>query len=91
MSGASSRTFPKLTETAPPRELIGISELDSRLQDEIGQCGNPKLFRITMWREPPDRTGCNWNARVDRIEGGESDDTSWWDAVPRLRERFNLA
>jgi hypothetical protein len=70
--------------------LIGISELDSRLQDEISQYGSIKAFRITMWREDADGTGCNWNARVDLITGAESTDSAWWDAVPQLRQRFNL-
>jgi hypothetical protein len=77
-------------ETFPPRQLVGISELDSRLQDEFAQYGSIKTFRITMWRDNPDGTGCNWNARVDRIKGGESDDSAWWDVVPQLRQRFNL-
>jgi hypothetical protein len=43
-----------------------------------------------VWRQEPDPTGCNWNARIDRLRGDGSSDTSWWDVVPQMRERFNL-
>ena len=76
--------------TFPARQSVEIGELDSRLEDKIAQYGSIKTFRITMWRADADRTGCNWDARVDRINGTESDDSSWWDVVPQLRQRFNL-
>jgi hypothetical protein len=76
--------------TFPSRQLVGIGELDSRLEGEIVQYGSIKAFRITMWREAPDETGCNWNARIDYLKGTKSNDSSWWDVVPQLRQRFNL-
>jgi hypothetical protein len=89
MSNAPQRSQEPV-QTLPPRRLVGISELDSRLQDEITQYGSLKVFRITMWRDEPDETGCNWNARIDRLNGTEEDDSSWWHVVPQLRQRFNL-
>jgi hypothetical protein len=91
MSSAPKRTFKESFGTFPVRELIGMSELDSRLQNEIAEYGSTKGFHITMWRAEPDATGCNWNARVDRIKGTELSDLSWWDVVPQLRTRFNLS
>jgi len=91
MSSAPQRTFKESFGTLPARELIGIGELDSRLQNEIAEYGTLKGFHITMWRAEPDATGCNWNARVDQIKGTESNDSSWWDVVPQMRKRFNLS
>jgi hypothetical protein len=91
MSRAPERTFNESFGTLPARELIGLGDLDSRLQNEIAEYGTPKGFHITMWRAEPDATGCNWNARVDRIKGTESSDLSWWNVVPQMRARFNLS
>jgi hypothetical protein len=91
MSSAAQRPRRQPVSSKPVRELIEISELDSRLQDEIAEHGSLKLFRITMWRETPDATGCNWNARVDQLKGTESSDSSWWDVVLQMRSRFNLS
>jgi hypothetical protein len=46
-------------------------------------------FHIVLWRQDPDTTGCNWNAHIERIRGSLTD-SSWWDVVPQMRERFNL-
>jgi hypothetical protein len=73
------------------REVIGIGELDSRLQEQIAEYGSIKDFYITMWRDERDATGCNWNARVDRVKGDLTNDSAWRDVVPQMRERFNLA
>jgi hypothetical protein len=73
------------------RELIGIGELDSRLQEQIVEYGGIKQFRFSVWRDESDPTGCNWNARIDRIAGDWTNDSGWWDAVPQLRDRFNLS
>jgi len=91
MGPAPKRTQQESFGPFPVRELIGISELDSRLQEQIIEHGSLKGFRVTMWRDKPDATGCNWNARIDRVKGTESDDSSWWDVVPHMRRRFNLA
>ena len=74
----------------PARELIGISDLDSRLQDEMAEHGSLKGFHITLWRDEGDATGCNWNARIDRIRGVPLTNLAWWDVVPQMRKRFNL-
>ena len=72
------------------RSLIGISELDSRIQEQIAEHGSVKDFHVVLWREIPDGTGCNWNARIERVNGNGSSDSRWWDVVPQMRERFNL-
>jgi hypothetical protein len=33
---------------------------------------------VVLWRQDPDATGCNWNARIDRIRGSSSSGSSWW-------------
>jgi hypothetical protein len=84
---------PETVKRDPPaaRESIGINELDSRLQEQLAEYGSIKEFRITLWRDERDPPGCNWNARVDRIRGEWTNDSAWWDVVPQLRQRFNLA
>jgi hypothetical protein len=73
------------------RSLIGIGALDSRLEEELAKYGSAKDFHVVLWRGKPDATGCNWNARIGRVRGrNSSDSTSWWDVVPQMRERFNL-
>ena len=74
----------------PAREVIEISELDLRLQQKMAEHGGLKGFHITLWRDERDATGCNWNARIDRIRGVPLTNLSWWDVVPQLRKRFNL-
>jgi hypothetical protein len=71
------------------RALMDIVELDSRLEKELAKYGSPKDFHVALWRQEADATGCNWNARIERIGAGFSD-PSWWGVVPRMRERFNL-
>jgi hypothetical protein len=73
------------------RSLIGISELDSRIQDQIADYGSIKDFKVMLWRQPPDDTGSNWDARIYRIRGDGAADSRWWVLVPQLRERFNLS
>ena len=73
------------------RSLIGISELDSRIQDQIADYGSTKDFKVMLWRQPPDGTGSNWDARIYRIRGDSATDSRWWVLVPQLRERFNLS
>jgi hypothetical protein len=93
MTNAYHPWHPKIVKRAAPaaRESIGISELDSRLQEQIAEYGSIKEFHITLWRGERDATGCNWNARVVRIKGNWTNDSAWWDVVPQLRQRFNLA
>ena len=79
------------SEISGARALVGISELDSRLEVELAEHGRIKEFNIVLWRHAPDRTGCNWTALVERIRGTQKNtDVSWWAIVPSLRERFNL-
>jgi hypothetical protein len=73
------------------RSPIGISELDSRIQDEIAEYGSVKDFKVMLWRQAPDPTGSNWDARICRIRGDGATDWRWWVVVPQLRERFNLS
>jgi hypothetical protein len=73
------------------RSLLDISTLDSRVQEEIANMGLSKSFRL--WRQEPDTTGCNWNARIEcigRNRAADSRDLTWWDVVPQMRECFNL-
>jgi hypothetical protein len=75
------------------RSLLDISTLDSRVQEEIAKYGTIKEFQVVLWRQEPDTTGCNWNARIEYIgrkRAADSRDLTWWDVVPLLRERFNL-
>lgn len=72
------------------RSLIDIGALDVRVQEQVAKYGSVKDFHVVLWREDPDATGCNWNARIERIRGGSLIDSSWWDVVPQMRERFNL-
>jgi hypothetical protein len=72
------------------RTLLDIDELDSRVQDEIAEHGSIKDFHIVLWRHEPDVTGSNWNARIERT-GADQSTPSWWDVVPKMRERFNLS
>ena len=48
-----------------------------------------KDFHIVLWRQGPDTTGCNWNAHIKRVRGSLTD-SSWWEVVPQMRERFSL-
>lgn len=73
------------------RSLLDISELDSRVQEEIAKYGSVKDFHIVLWRQEPDRTESNWNAHIQRVNGSPLDTFTWWDVVPEMRARFNLA
>ena len=78
------------SESLVPRSLIGISELDSRIQDRIAEYGNIKNFKLMLWRQDTDATGSNWDARIYRINGDGANDSSWWELVPQMRKGFNL-
>ncbi len=75
------------------RSLIDIVALDLRIEEEISKYGTLKEFHVVLWRQEPDATGCNWNARIEHIGRTRADDSrnlAWWDVVPQMRERFNL-
>jgi hypothetical protein len=72
------------------RALIDIGSLDLRVQEQVAKHGSFKDFQLTLWRQDPDATGCNWNARIEPISGRAAPDTSWRAVVPSLRERYNL-
>jgi hypothetical protein len=75
------------------RSLLDISSLDLLVEAEITKYGSLKDFQVTLYRQELDATGCNWNARIERIgrsRGEHESDLTWWDIVPQLRERFNL-
>jgi hypothetical protein len=78
------------TGTFVARSLIDIGTLDFRIEEEISKYGTLKDFHIVLWRHDPDTAGCNWNAHIERIPRGSLTDSSWWDVVPQMRERFNL-
>ncbi len=89
MDGApKSRHQPSRTFLA--RSLIDIGALDARIQEQIAKYGNLKDFTIAVWRQELDAINCNWNARIERVQGDSSSDSSWWHIVPLMRERFNL-
>lgn len=89
----SKHDAPSLAPSTPvaTRLLIGISELDSRIQDQIAEYGSIKDFKVKLWRQAPDSTGSNWDARIYRVRGDSATDSRWWVLVPQLRERFNLS
>ena len=71
------------------RSLIDIVALDLRLEEQLAKHASLKDFKLVVWRQEPDTTGCNWNARIERLKGDASD-CSWWGVVPTMRKRFNL-
>jgi hypothetical protein len=71
------------------RSLIDIVALDLQLEEQLAKHASLKDFKLVVWRQEPDTTGCNWNARIERLKGDASD-RSWWDVVPTMRKRFNL-
>ena len=71
------------------RSMLDMVALDLRLEEELAKHGNLKDFKVVLWRQEPDATGCNWNARIERLRG-DSTDSSWWDVIPQAREKFNL-
>ena len=80
-------------ETFVARSLIDIVALDLRIEEEISKYGTLKEGLVGLWRQEPDATGCNWNARIEYIgrkRAADSRDLTWWDVVPQMRERFNL-
>jgi hypothetical protein len=90
MSSASQRTTQESFGTLWARQLVGVGELDARLQDQLAEFESLKWFPTTVWRDEPDPPGCNWNPRLERIKGTESSDLSWWNVVPQMRGRFKL-
>jgi hypothetical protein len=72
------------------RSLIDIATLDVRIQEQVAKHGSLKDFAIAVWRQELDAINCNWNARIERLQDDSSNDSSWWDIVPLMRERFNL-
>jgi hypothetical protein len=85
---------PKSRQQSPrtflARSLIDVAVLDARIQEQIAKYGNLKDFTIAVWRQELDAINCNWNARIERVQGDSSSDSSWWHIVPLMRERFNL-
>jgi hypothetical protein len=73
-----------------PRTLLDIAELDSRVQEEVSKYGDIKDFRIALWRQEPDASGSNWNARIERANGTSLATLGWVGVIPQMRERFNL-
>lgn len=81
-----------MSATAPAaRSPIDMSALDETLQEEIAKFGSPKEFHLALWRQEPDATGSNWNARIERIKGETERRPKWWNVVPKLRRRYNLS
>ena len=72
------------------RARIDVAALDLRLEEELAKYADIKELKVVLWRQDPDATGCNWNARIDRVRGNSSSDSSWWGVVPQMRERLNL-
>jgi hypothetical protein len=77
--------------TFPGRSLLDIGTLDVRIQERLAQFGSIKEFQVVLWRDTPDATGCNWNARIKRLRGSAPTDLRWRDVVMQMRESFNLA
>ena len=77
-------------EAVVTRSPVDMIELDSRVEEELAKYGSPKAFHVALWKQKPDATGCNWDARIERIGGGLGD-PNWWGVVPQLRARFNLS
>jgi hypothetical protein len=78
-------------EKFPARSLIDIGGLDVLIQERIAQFGSVKDFHIVLWRDTPDASGCNWDARIKRLRDSAPTDLRWWDVVAQMRACFNLA
>ena len=78
------------SEALVTRSLLDIGALDGRIEEAICKYGTLKEFHIVLWRQHPDATGCNWNARLGWVRGSGSIEVSWWGVVPEPRERYNL-
>ncbi len=72
------------------RQSIDLTQLDDQLQCQLAQHGSSKDFRVVLWRQEPDATGSNWNARIERSNVDTETYPAWWDIVPQMRGRFNL-
>lgn len=68
------------------RSLLGIGSLDLRVQEEVAKYGNIKEFHVVLWRQEPDATGSNWNARIERISRISLSKFSWPGVVPQMRD-----
>jgi hypothetical protein len=77
-------------EALMARSLLDIGALDTRVFEEIAKHGPVKDFHLALWRQEPDASGCNWNARIERMSAESLDSVSWWNVVPLMREQFNL-
>lgn len=73
-----------------PTRATFYSLRESVREEQLARHSSLQDFKVVLWRQEPDATGSNWNARIERIRGDGSSDTSWWDVVPQMRERFNL-
>ena len=71
------------------RALIDIGSLDLRMQEQVERYGILRDFQLSVWRQEPDSTGCNWDTRIERI-AGNVEDHGWWNVVPGLRAQYNL-
>jgi hypothetical protein len=77
-------------EAPTARSLIDIGSLDVWVQEEVAEHASMKDFSLTLWRQDPDSTGCNWNARIRPTRANATGDSHWRDVVPEMRRRFNL-
>ncbi len=51
------------------RSPIDIAALDLRVQERILAVGSLKDFRVVLWRHEADASGCNWDGRIERLNG----------------------
>jgi hypothetical protein len=51
------------------RFLIDIVALDLQMEEQLAKHASLKDFKLVVWRQEPDTTGCNWNARIERLRG----------------------
>ncbi len=72
------------------RSPIDIAALDLRVQERILAVGRLKDFRVVLWRHEPDASGCNWDGRIERLNGATLEGPRCDLVIPRLRLLFNL-
>jgi hypothetical protein len=77
-------------EVLMARSLIDIGLLDLRVQEQVAKHGNVKDFSLALWKQEPDSTGCNWNARIERTRTNGTGDPRMREVVPEMRRSFNL-
>ena len=73
------------------RDSVDIGKLDALVQEALANYCSVNGFSLTVWRDKGDPSGCNWNGRLEPLPKCAAVDTGWWDVIPRLRERYNLA